>query len=154
GDDWTSKWTYKDLTPIGATDTLTMDKASKGLTIGGRSSGGTTTYSIVRRSIDIPPSLSGVVDRSGDTMHRKNDENYDQVTNLSEEMRDADLHKLFKLSGHIKHVYTAMDQKIGISRGFGFVNFINKEDTQRAINNLDGYGYDNHFLKDEWATPM
>ncbi|KAJ8642409.1 hypothetical protein MRB53_019103 [Persea americana] len=46
-----------------------------------------------------------------------------------------------------------VDQKTGMSRGFGFVNFVNKEDADRAINKLNGYGYDNLILRVEWATP-
>ncbi|KAH9296235.1 hypothetical protein KI387_039823, partial [Taxus chinensis] len=94
------------------------------------------------------------MDHSGDTMHHKNDENSDRVTNLFKDMMDVDLHEIFKPFGHITCVYVAMDQKMGVSRGFGFFNFINKEDTQRAINKLNGYGYDNLILRDEWATPV
>ncbi|KAH9314936.1 hypothetical protein KI387_023563, partial [Taxus chinensis] len=47
GNHWTLKWTYKDLAPAGATDTLTMDKAAEGLTAGGSSAGGTATSSAV-----------------------------------------------------------------------------------------------------------
>ncbi|XP_057854699.1 uncharacterized protein LOC131064552 [Cryptomeria japonica] len=151
GDHWTSKCPYKDLAPAGTTDTLTMDKmdgaaaASSGAPAAAASAAGRSTY--------VPPSLRGGVDRSGDTMRRRNDENSVRVTNLSEDTRDADLHELFKPFGHITRVYVAMDQKTGVSRGFGFVNFVNREDAQRAINKLNGYGYDNLILRVEWATP-
>ncbi|CAI0410845.1 unnamed protein product [Linum tenue] len=46
-----------------------------------------------------------------------------------------------------------MDQKTGVSRGFGFVNFVSREDGERAIRKLNGYGYDNLILRLEWATP-
>ncbi|KAH9302496.1 hypothetical protein KI387_014079, partial [Taxus chinensis] len=100
-----------------------------------------------------PLSLRGGVDYSSDSIHCKNDENSDQVTNLSEDTRDVDLHNLFKLFRHITHVYVAMDQKMGVSRGLIFVNIVNREDTHRSINKLNGYCYDNLVLKVEWATP-
>ncbi|KAF6136180.1 hypothetical protein GIB67_001589 [Kingdonia uniflora] len=34
-----------------------------------------------------------------------------------------------------------------------FVNFMNKEDAERTINMLNGYGYDNLIVRVEWATP-
>ncbi|MFS8009144.1 putative transcription factor interactor and regulator CCHC(Zn) family [Helianthus anomalus] len=41
----------------------------------------------------------------------------------------------------------------GMSRGFGFVNFMRREDGERAIAKLNGYGYDNLILSVEWAAP-
>ncbi|KAH9325917.1 hypothetical protein KI387_006095, partial [Taxus chinensis] len=128
GNHWTSKWTYKDLTPAGATNTLTMDKDTKGITTGGSSASGTATYFATRKSTYVPLNLRGVIDRSSDTMHHKNDENSNRVTNLTEDTMDVNLHKLFNPFGHITCVYVAMDQKMGVSRGFGFVNFVNMED--------------------------
>ncbi|KAH9302494.1 hypothetical protein KI387_014077, partial [Taxus chinensis] len=142
-----------DITPTGAIDTLTMDNVVKGLMIDGRSADGTATSSAIGRSTYVPLILKGGMDHSIDSIHWKNDENSDRVTNLSEDTRDVDLHKLFKLFGHIMHVYVAMDQKTGVSRGFIFVNFVNREDTHRSINKLNGYHYDNLILKVEWATP-
>ncbi|KAL2931034.1 Eukaryotic translation initiation factor 3 subunit G [Bienertia sinuspersici] len=53
-----------------------------------------------------------------------------RVINLSEDTREADLHELFSPIGQISRVYVAIDQKnvaidqkTGLSRGFGFVNF-------------------------------
>eukprot|EP01018_Ginkgo_biloba_P036433 Gb_18446 [translate_table: standard] len=142
GDHWTSKCPYKDLAP-NAAEGLTMDKNPP--TEGTAPAPGKTTY--------VPPSLRAGVDRSGDTMRRRNDENSVRVTNLSEDTREPDLHELFRTFGPITRVYVAVDQKTGMSRGFGFVNFGNREDAQRAINKLNGYGYDNLILRVEWATP-
>ncbi|WRX16959.1 RNA recognition motif domain - like 10 [Theobroma cacao] len=65
------------------------------------------------------------------------------MTNLSEDTREPDLLELFYIFGPVTRVYVAMDNKTGTSRGFGFVNFVNTEDAQRAIDKLNGYGYDN-----------
>lgn len=80
-------------------------------------------------------------------MRCRNDENSVWVTNLSEDTQEPNLLKLFRPFGSVTRVYVALDQKTGVSRGFGFGNFVNKEDGQRAINKLNGYGYDNLFLE-------
>ncbi|KAK6263005.1 hypothetical protein QUC31_008821 [Theobroma cacao] len=69
------------------------------------------------------------------------------MTNLSEDTREPDLLELFYIFGPVTRVYVAMDNKTGTSRGFGFVNFVNTEDAQRAIDKLNGYGYDNLISK-------
>ena len=77
----------------------------------------------------VPPSMRAGAERpAGSDMRRRNEENSSRV-------------------------YVAIDQKTGVSRGFGFVNFVNKEDAERAIIKLNGYGYDNLILRVEWATP-
>ncbi|GFP93296.1 eukaryotic translation initiation factor 3 subunit g [Phtheirospermum japonicum] len=78
----------------------------------------------------------------------------ERVTNLSEDTREPDLHELFRPSGNVSRVYVAIDQKTGTSRGFGFVNFVNREDAEGAINKLNEYGYDNISRIVEWAAPM
>lgn len=86
-------------------------------------------------------------------MRRRNDENSVRVNNLSEDTREPDLYELFRPFGCVRRVYVAIDQKSGMSRGFGFVNFVSREDAGRAIHKLNGYGYDNLILRVEWATP-
>ena len=39
------------------------------------------------------------------------------------------------------------------SRGFAFINFFAREDAQKAIDKLDGHGYDHLILSDTWANP-
>lgn len=100
-----------------------------------------------------PTCMRAGAKRSGTEMRRRNDENSVQVTNHSEDTRESNLLKLFCAFGPVTRVYVAVDQKTGMSRGFGFVNFVSKEDAERAINKLNGYGYDNLILRVEWATP-
>lgn len=140
GDHWTSKCPYKDL----ATNVDFMDKPpTSDVPTSGPSK---NTY--------VPPVLRGGGERPGGTeMRRRNDENSVRVTNLSEDTREPDLLELFRTFGPVTRVYVAIDQKTGVSRGFGFVNFVSKEDAERAINKLNGYGYDNLILRVEWATP-
>ena len=66
---------------------------------------------------------------------------------------EQDLQELFRPLGSITRIYIAFNRETGESRGFAFVNFINRDDAQRAINKLDGYGYDNLILRVEWAAP-
>ncbi|KAK3422533.1 hypothetical protein EUGRSUZ_G02983, partial [Eucalyptus grandis] len=97
--------------------------------------------------------MRGGAERTGAETRRRNEDNSVRVTNLSEDTREPDLLELFRTFGPVSFVYVAIDQKTGLSRGFGFVNFVNKEDAERAINKLNGYGYDNLILRVEWATP-
>ncbi|KGN63960.1 eukaryotic translation initiation factor 3 subunit G [Cucumis sativus] len=142
GDHWTSRCPYKDLAPQGeGLDKATAPEAAAAAP-GGATKG---TY--------VPPGMRAGADRTGTDMRRRNDENSVRVTNLSEDTREPDLLELFRPFGAVSRVYVAVDQKTGMSRGFGFVNFVNREDAQRAINKLNGYGYDNLILRVEWATP-
>eukprot|EP00262_Sarcandra_glabra_P021015 TRINITY_DN860_c0_g1_i1.p1 TRINITY_DN860_c0_g1~~TRINITY_DN860_c0_g1_i1.p1 ORF type:complete len:303 (+),score=54.93 TRINITY_DN860_c0_g1_i1:60-968(+) len=142
GDHWTSKCPYKDLAPQAEGF---VDRPSTSETAAPASGASKATY--------VPPGMRAGAERSGTEMRRRNEENSVRVTNLSEDTREPDLLELFRTFGAVSRVYVAVDQKTGMSRGFGFVNFINKEDAERAINKLNGYGYDNLILRVEWATP-
>lgn len=142
GDHWTSRCPYKDLAP--SPDSL-MDKPPGSDQV--LQSGST-------KGAYVPPSMRAGAERpAGSDMRRRNEENSVRVTNLSEDTREPDLLELFRTFGPVSRVYVAVDQKTGVSRGFGFVNFVNKEDAERAIMKLNGYGYDNLILRVEWATP-
>ncbi|KAL5717260.1 hypothetical protein ACHQM5_010299 [Ranunculus cassubicifolius] len=140
GDHWTSKCPYKDLAqpPESFSDKPATDAAAPS----GPSKG---AY--------IPPSQRQGAEQRGSEMRRRNDENSVRVTNLSEDTREPDLQDLFSTFGPVSRVYIAYDQKTGMSRGFGFVNFVHKSDAEKAIAKLNGYGYDNLILRVEWAAP-
>ncbi|CAL5215357.1 unnamed protein product [Lathyrus oleraceus] len=144
GDHWTSRCPYKDLAPQSEGF---VDKPPT-------ADGSATVTSGPAKGTYVPPSLRAGAERTtGSDMRRRNDENSVRVTNLSEDTREPDLLELFRPFGAVSRVYVAIDQKTGMSRGFGFVNFVSREDAQRAINKLNGYGYDNLILRVEWATP-
>ncbi|KAL1817227.1 hypothetical protein ACET3Z_019801 [Daucus carota] len=102
----------------------------------------------------VPPSLRRGAERSsGSDMKRRTEENSVRVTNLSEDTREADLNELCSAFGPVTRAYVATDHSTGMCRGFGFVNFLNREDAEKAIKVLNGYGYDNLILQVEWAAP-
>jgi len=149
GDHWTSKCPFKDLAiakgfSVGGEKPPTDDDMG----VPGMSSGpgGKGSY--------VPPSMrGGAKGNEGESMRRGRDDNSIRVTNLSEDTREQDLQELFRPFGAISRIYVAFDRETGLSRGFAFINFVNREDAIRAINKLDGYGYDNLILRVEWATP-
>ncbi|KFK24996.1 hypothetical protein AALP_AA8G052900 [Arabis alpina] len=130
GDHWTARCPQKDLLS-------SMDNPSTAET-------STPTGPI--NDAYVPPGK-----RSGAERMRRNDENSVRVNNLSEDTREPDLRELFEPFGAVTRAYVAIDKTTNMSRGFGFVNFVSREDAQRAINKLDGYGYDNLILRVEWA---
>ncbi|GJP34908.1 hypothetical protein CLOM_g19388 [Closterium sp. NIES-68] len=153
GDHWTSKCPFKDLA------------AARGLAVGEKfdEDGATPSASAAPsgKTSYVPPSLraGGAASRAGEDSGGggrrggRDDSNSVRVTNLSEDTREQDLQELFGPFGPVSRIYVAFDRETGLSRGFAFINFINREDAVRAINKLDGYGYDNLILRVEWATP-
>jgi translation initiation factor 3 subunit G len=147
GDHWTSKCPFKELAASknfpGAGVSPPTDEDVPGMSSG---AGGKGSY--------VPPSMRGAKGNEGESMKRPGrDDNSIRVTNLSEDTREQDLQELFRPFGNISRIYVAFDRETGLSRGFAFINFVNRDDAIRAINKLDGYGYDNLILRVEWATP-
>ena len=81
------------------------------------------------------------------------DQNTIRVTNISEDTTEADLQELFAPFGRISRVYLAKDKETMQSRGFAFVSFVHREDAAKAMDKLQGHGYDHLILKLEWARP-
>lgn len=147
GDHWTAQCPYKDLAAATA-DTFVDGPPS--------SESAAAPATGARSGAYVPPGMRAGATSAGERSlpdRRRNDENSVRVTNLSEDTREPDLLELFRTFGPISRVYVAVDQKTGVSRGFGFVNFVSRGDAERAINKLNGYGYDNLILRVEWATP-
>jgi translation initiation factor 3 subunit G len=135
GDHWTSKCPYKDLANDGSKPPEEEASGMPRRTAGGY----------------VPPSMREGATGAGATMLNRRDDNSIRVSNLSEDTREQDLQELFRPFGPVTRIYVAFNRETGESRGFAFVNMVNKEDGERAIAKLDGYGYDNLILRVEWA---
>ena len=144
GDHWTTKCPDKDLAAMNV------------LGLGAEKPPGEEEASAPGKGGYVPPSMragAGAGASMGDSMNRRREENSVRVSNLSEDTREQDLQELFRPFGPVTRIYVAFNRETGESRGFAFVNFVNKDDAQRAIDKLDGYGYDSLILRVEWAAP-
>lgn len=157
GDHWTTKCPYKEhLQPLkeiedkekqAEIDTGTMAAEIAAKTGVGA---GPSKY--------VPPSLRGGdnKERRGETMssRRQTDEAATlRVTNLSEDAMESDIQELFRPFGPIARVYLAKDKITNQSKGFAFVSYVKREDAARAVQSLNGFGYDHLILSVEWAKP-
>jgi RNA recognition motif-containing protein len=59
------------------------------------------------------------------------------VGNLSYNVKESDLSKIFKKYGVVQNVRIITNLQTGKSKGFGFVEMPNRGEAQRAIENLD-----------------
>ncbi|KAK9727182.1 hypothetical protein RND81_05G264100 [Saponaria officinalis] len=138
GDHWTAFCPYKDLV-----------QSSTGVSNNNHSSVGDSAAATSTTSKKyVPPRPTSTTDP-----RRRNDDNTVRVNNLSEDAQEADLHELFEAFGRVTRTFVATDRSTKMSKGYGFVTFARREDAQKAILKLDGYGYDNLILKVEWSKP-
>eukprot|EP00038_Savillea_parva_P007247 m.168824 g.168824 ORF g.168824 m.168824 type:complete len:313 (-) comp13009_c0_seq1:171-1109(-) len=105
----------------------------------------------------VPPSMrpghGGAAGARGEgsSMYQRDDTATLRVTNISENTREDDLRELFRPFGPISRCYLAMDKATGLARGFAFINYLRREDAQKAIDHLNRYAYDHLILQVEWA---
>lgn len=172
GDHWTLKCPYKD-TPIdelptdlatrgaadagegGAAAAAGAASAGAGAVAGGSEDRGSALSGAFGSGRYVPPSLRGRVSEGGGGGGMEEDRDFAtlRVTNVSPDTREDDLKDLFRAFGPVARVYLAKDRETFESRGFAFVSFMHREDAERALNKLQGYGYDHLILKLEWAKP-
>ncbi len=68
------------------------------------------------------------------------------VGNLAWGVTDDILHELFSQYGAVKSAQVISDRETGRSRGFGFVEMVNDEEAQKAIEALNGANHENRQL--------
>lgn len=76
-----------------------------------------------------------------------------RVTNVSEDTQESDLRDLFGKFGRVARVYVGRDRETGAGKGFAFVSFEDRENAQKAIEKVNGMGYDNLILSVGWSQP-
>jgi len=102
----------------------------------------------------VPPNIrAGGRGESMPDRKRTEDTAAIRVSNLSENVVESDLQDLFRVFGTIARIYLAKDKQTNQCKGFAFINYYKKEDAAKAIQTLNGYGYDHLILSVEWAKP-
>ena len=78
-----------------------------------------------------------------------------RISSLSTDAEDDDLHALFApfaRRGRLVRANVVRDFRTGESRGLGFVSFEYKEDAEKALAKMDGFGYDYSILQVGWSS--
>lgn len=104
----------------------------------------------------VPPSVARLQGKGGgkDGKGKGGEEEASlRITNISEDCREGDLQDLFGQFGRLQRVYLAKDMTTFVSKGFAFITYYTRADAQRAIDKLNGHGYDNLILQVQWAKP-
>lgn len=74
-----------------------------------------------------------------------------RVTNISEDTQENDLRDLFGMFGRVARVYVGRDRETGAGKGFAFVSFEDRMAAQKAMEKVNGKGYDNLILSVQWS---
>ena len=104
----------------------------------------------------VPPSMRGGAGSrgAGESMGRpgnRDDLPTLRVTNVSEDTTDQDLRDLFGAFGRVARVYIGRDRATGASKGYAFVSFDDRTAAERALQKVNGMGYDNLILTVQWS---
>ena len=103
----------------------------------------------------VPPSMRAGAGRVGESMRgtgNRDDLPTLRVSNISEETQEADLRDLFGAFGRVARVYVGRNRETGQGKGFAFVSFEEKSIAQKAMEKLNGRGYDNLILSVTWSS--
>lgn len=152
GDHWTLKCPYKD-TP--------SEQLKDGKCIpvdGGKSGEKTSGLAALADGKSsgkyVPPNMRGKSSESSSSSSQDDRDNATlRVTNISTDADQDDLKELFSQCGAVSRVFLAKDRETMKSRGFAFISYYNRKDAERAMEELQGYGFHYLILKIEWAKP-
>ena len=75
------------------------------------------------------------------------------VGSLAYATTDDSLKAFFEQIGEVERAMVAKERETGRSRGFGFVTFVNDDDNQKAIDELNGKELDGRAINVSLARP-
>ena len=75
------------------------------------------------------------------------------VTNMSFEVEEEELQKLFSLCGNVRSIHMIKDAKSGLPKGCAFVHMTTAAEAKDAINTLDGTYLGNRCISVTEALP-
>jgi translation initiation factor 3 subunit G len=113
----------------------------------------------------VPPSSraggggagASLEDTFKDKQKEREAENTIRVSNLTKSATEDDLRELFEPFGRVFRISLPRAERVEGGkvfkepRGFAYIAYVRKEDAERAMERLQGYGYDHLLLKLEWA---
>lgn len=102
----------------------------------------------------IPPYLKDSKSSALAGSRNRDDAANIRISNLSESMQEPDLEDLIRKIGPYQKMYLARDRNTGLCKGFAYVTFRNRNDAAKAIQLLNGHGYDHLILNVEWSKPQ
>ena len=89
---------------------------------------------------------------AGESMFRSRDDLPTlRITSLSVDASDDDLRELFHRFGTVVRANVVRDRETRESKGFGFVSFDSKAAAEKALQTMNGYGYDSLILSVSWS---
>lgn len=144
GDHWTTKCPWKDTVLAGG---KIPEEKKVTSTIDSSKPGSSSKY--------VPPSLREGANKRSDNpnMQRRDDATAIRIANLSESTVEGDLEDLVKPFGPIQKLYLAKDKTTGVCKGFAYIHFKFRADASKAIQSLNGHGYDHLILNVDWSKP-
>ncbi|XP_050682330.1 eukaryotic translation initiation factor 3 subunit G [Leptidea sinapis] len=102
----------------------------------------------------IAPNLREGANRVGSKEpSRRDDVAAIRISNLSNFAVEADLDDLVKVFGPVHKLYLAKEKSTGLCKGFAYIHFKFRQDAAKAIQTLNGHGYDHLILNVEWSKP-
>lgn len=104
----------------------------------------------------VPPSMRDGANKRGDSMQmqRRDDTTAIRISNLSESTTDADLEDLVKPFGVIQKLFLAKEKQSNVCKGFAYVHYRFRAEAAKAIERLNGFGYDHLILNVDWSKPQ
>ncbi len=75
------------------------------------------------------------------------------VRNLARTTTDSAIREMFEAYGRVQSCTLVMDKKIGVSKGFGFVEMPKPGEAKAAIKNLNGKELDGNKIRVKKAEP-
>ncbi len=100
----------------------------------------------------VPPSMRAGGRGAGESMFRARDDLPTlRVTSLSTDADEDDLRALFEKFGRVSRANVVRDRDTQESKGFGFVSFDSRRDAEKALEKMNGHGYDSLILSVSWS---
>lgn len=97
----------------------------------------------------VPPYL-----KDSAKVRERDDSSAVRISNLSDSMTEEDLEELVKKIGPYTKMYLAREKNSKLCKGFAYVHYKYRRDAAKAIEILNGHGYDHLILNVEWSKPQ